>query len=116
MSILTRAEEENRRQKIRTSQPAIYATIYEKIIQRRWTEMLVLTRKEDEVIVFLLEDGREISLKVLEVKKYDKVVRLGVEAPRTISVFRKEIFDVRRNPPVDRPPSSSPPEENPSSE
>ena len=49
--------------------------------------MLVLSRKKDEVIVI----GDNIKVMVIEVRG-DKV-RLGVDAPRDVSVHRQEVYD-----------------------
>lgn len=49
--------------------------------------MLVLTRKLNEELII----SDDIVLKVLEVRG-DKV-RLGIEAPKDVSVHRKEVFD-----------------------
>ena len=49
--------------------------------------MLVLSRKNGESIVM----GEAITVQVLEVR--GNVVRLGIEAPREISVHRKELFE-----------------------
>ncbi|MBN2483046.1 MAG: carbon storage regulator CsrA [Candidatus Omnitrophica bacterium] len=49
--------------------------------------MLVLTRKLDESIII----GENIEIKVLEVR--GEQVRLGIVAPRSISVHRKELYD-----------------------
>ena len=49
--------------------------------------MLVLSRKKDEKIVI----GDNISITVVEIRG-DKV-RLGIEAPREISVHRREVYD-----------------------
>ena len=48
--------------------------------------MLVLSRKKDEKIVI----GDNISIMVVEIRG-DKV-RLGIEAPRDISVHRREVY------------------------
>lgn len=49
--------------------------------------MLVLSRKIGEVITI----GSSVQIKVLS---FDRgIVRLGIEAPRTIPVHRKEIYD-----------------------
>lgn len=48
--------------------------------------MLVLTRKLNEGIVI----GEHIKITVLEIK--DQSVKLGIEAPREISVHRDEVF------------------------
>ena len=49
--------------------------------------MLVLTRKPDQSIMI----GDDIEITVLEVR--GEQVRLGIRAPRTVSVHRKEVFD-----------------------
>ena len=49
--------------------------------------MLVLSRKKDEKIVI----GDNISIMIVEIRG-DKV-RLGIEAPRDISVHRREVYD-----------------------
>ena len=50
--------------------------------------MLILTRKSGEGIRI----GDSIRLKIIEVR--GNLVRLGVEAPRDISVHREEIYQV----------------------
>ncbi|HHX94790.1 MAG TPA: carbon storage regulator CsrA [Clostridia bacterium] len=49
--------------------------------------MLVLSRKKGQTLVI----GDDIVLTVLEVSG-DKV-KLGVEAPKAVSVYRKEVYD-----------------------
>lgn len=49
--------------------------------------MLVLSRKKDEKIMI----GEDISIMVVEIRG-DKV-RLGIEAPRDVSVHRQEVFE-----------------------
>ncbi|MCR9200140.1 MAG: carbon storage regulator CsrA [Planctomycetaceae bacterium] len=49
--------------------------------------MLVLSRKKDEKIVI----GDSITLMVIEIRG-DKV-RLGIDAPRDVTVHREEIYD-----------------------
>ncbi|GIV16657.1 MAG: carbon storage regulator [Armatimonadota bacterium] len=49
--------------------------------------MLVLTRKANQSIVI----GDEIEVVVLEVR--GEQVRIGVRAPKTIAVHRKEIYE-----------------------
>ncbi len=48
--------------------------------------MLVLTRKEDESIMI----GDNIEIKVLEIR--ENQVKIGIEAPRSIPVHRKEVY------------------------
>lgn len=48
--------------------------------------MLVLTRKKDQTII--INDNIEIS--ILEIQ--GDQVRLGINAPRNISIHRKEVF------------------------
>jgi carbon storage regulator len=49
--------------------------------------MLVLTRKPDQSIMV----GTDIEITVLEVR--GEQVRLGIRAPRNITVHRKEVFE-----------------------
>ena len=49
--------------------------------------MLVLSRKKDEKIVI----GDSITLMVIEIRG-DKV-RLGIDAPRDVTVHREEIYE-----------------------
>ena len=49
--------------------------------------MLVLSRQKDESIVI----GDDVEITIVDVRG-DKV-RLGINAPRSISVHRKEIYD-----------------------
>ncbi len=48
--------------------------------------MLVLTRKEDQSIMI----GHDVEVKVLDVK--ENQVKLGITAPRSIPVHRREIY------------------------
>lgn len=49
--------------------------------------MLVLSRQKDESIII----GDDVEITIVDVRG-DKV-RLGITAPRSISVHRKEIYD-----------------------
>lgn len=49
--------------------------------------MLVLTRKSNES----LKLGDDITITVVEIKGGS--VRLGIEAPATMRIFRKELYD-----------------------
>jgi len=49
--------------------------------------MLVLSRQKDESIII----GDDVEITVVDVRG-DKV-RLGISAPRNVSVHRKEIYD-----------------------
>jgi carbon storage regulator len=49
--------------------------------------MLILSRKINEKIMI----GDDISVSLIEIR--GDQVRIGVEAPRTVKVFRKEVFD-----------------------
>ena len=60
-------------------------------------DMLVLTRKINESIVI----NDDVSVLVVEVRG-DRV-RLGIEAPKNITVHRKEIYDVIRDPNSENP-------------
>lgn len=48
--------------------------------------MLVLTRKENESIMI----GDDIEVKVLDLK--DSQVKIGVIAPRSVAVHRREVY------------------------
>ena len=52
--------------------------------------MLVLSRKKDEKIII----GDEITLMVIDIR-HDKV-RLGIEAPKHVTVHREEVYDAIR--------------------
>ncbi len=49
--------------------------------------MLVLARKRNESLMI----GNEIEVRILDLK--GDVVRLGISAPSSIPVYRKEIYD-----------------------
>ena len=49
--------------------------------------MLILSRKVNEKIMI----GDDISIAIIEVR--GDQVRIGVDAPRTVKVFRQEVFD-----------------------
>jgi len=49
--------------------------------------VLVLTRRKGESIIL----GDHIEVRVLEVSRHQ--VKLGVEAPRSVPVYRKEIYE-----------------------
>ncbi|TWT49048.1 hypothetical protein KOR42_39640 [Thalassoglobus neptunius] len=53
--------------------------------------MLVLSRHVDEDIVLVLEDGRRIEIKAVSIR--GGKVRMGIEAPRSIGVHRREIWE-----------------------
>jgi carbon storage regulator len=53
--------------------------------------MLVLTRKPDQSIMV----GTDIEIVILEVR--GEQVRVGVRAPRTVSVHRKEVYEQIRD-------------------
>jgi carbon storage regulator len=52
--------------------------------------MLILSRKLNEKIMI----GEDISVSIIEIR--GDQVRLGVDAPKTIKVFRQEVFDAIR--------------------
>ena len=49
--------------------------------------MLILTRKTNEKIKI----GNEITLSIIEIK--GEQVKIGVEAPKEVKVFRQEVYD-----------------------
>jgi carbon storage regulator len=66
--------------------------------------MLILTRRVGEAVVI----GEEVTVTVLGVK--GNQVRIGVNAPKTVSVHREEIFDRIKNEQKDADPSYRSPE------
>jgi carbon storage regulator len=53
--------------------------------------MLILTRKLNESIVI----GDDIVIKVIDVS--GKSVKIGIDAPKDVSVFRQEVYDEIKN-------------------
>jgi len=49
--------------------------------------MLILTREIGEAVII----GRDVTIRVLEVR--GAYVRLGIEAPRSVTVHRREIYE-----------------------
>jgi carbon storage regulator len=49
--------------------------------------MLILSRKINEKIMI----GKDISVSIIEIR--GDQVRIGVDAPKTVKVFRQEVFD-----------------------
>jgi carbon storage regulator len=49
--------------------------------------MLILSRKINEKIMI----GEEISVSIIEIR--GDQVRIGIDAPRSVKVFRQEVFD-----------------------
>jgi carbon storage regulator len=49
--------------------------------------MLILSRKVNEKVMI----GDDISISVIEIR--GDQVRLGVDAPKTVKVYRQEVFD-----------------------
>lgn len=57
--------------------------------------MLVLKRKVSEIVVITLEDGRRIEVMLIEAQGgYNAGARLGITAPPTIAVHRREVQDM----------------------
>jgi len=55
--------------------------------------MLVLTRKESEAILLVLPDGRKINVMVVAIREGSTdTVRLGIDAPLDVSIWRKELM------------------------
>ena len=49
--------------------------------------MLILSRKVNEKIMI----GDDISVSIIEIR--NDQVRIGVDAPKTVKVFRQEVYD-----------------------
>ena len=56
--------------------------------------MLVLTRREDESIMI----GDDVEITIVDVRG-DKV-RLGIEAPRDVPIYRQELLPLNGEPPA----------------
>ena len=67
--------------------------------------MLVLSRQRDQSIMI----GDDIKITIVDVRG-DKV-RIGIEAPKNVSVHRKEVYEAirREDQPSDQPANGSPP-------
>lgn len=62
------------------------------IRQERILEMLVLSRRKDESIMI----GDEVEVVIIEVR--GNRVRLGITAPKSVPVHRKEVYEaIRKN-------------------
>ena len=53
--------------------------------------MLILSRKVNEKIMI----GEDISLTIIEIR--GDQVKVGVEAPKTVKVFRHEVYEAIQN-------------------
>ena len=60
--------------------------------------MLVLTRKVDESLTLTLPDGSVIVITLTEVRGDN--VRIGIDAPRDVTVLRSELIGERRHHPA----------------
>jgi carbon storage regulator len=49
--------------------------------------MLILSRKVDEKIMI----GEDISISIIEIR--GDQIRIGVDAPKNVKVYRREVFD-----------------------
>ncbi|MDR2493654.1 MAG: carbon storage regulator CsrA [Spirochaetaceae bacterium] len=63
--------------------------------------MLILSRKVNEKIMI----GEDISISIIEIQ--GDHIRLGVDAPKTVKVFRQEVFDAIKS--QNKAASESPP-------
>jgi carbon storage regulator len=69
--------------------------------ERRESSVLVLTRKTNQSIMI----GDEIEVSVLSVA--GEKVRIGIDAPRSVAVFRKEVYEAPSEPGRDAGPGSA---------
>ncbi|QEN05821.1 carbon storage regulator [Thiospirochaeta perfilievii] len=53
--------------------------------------MLILARKKDESIII----NDNISISVIEIK--GESVKIGIEAPNSVKIYRKEVYDAIQN-------------------
>jgi len=49
--------------------------------------MLILSRKVNEKVVI----GEDVTISIIEIR--GDQVRIGIDAPKTVKVFRQEVFD-----------------------
>lgn len=49
--------------------------------------MLVLSRKRDQSLMI----GEDIEIKIVEIS--GNMVKIGIEAPKDVQIYRKEVFD-----------------------
>jgi len=60
--------------------------------------MLILTRKQDETVVFELDAGTErIQFEVKILHCHPSRVRLGIAAPKSVKVLRGELLDANED-------------------
>ncbi len=71
-------------------------TIEAVFVSTRTHAMLVLSRKKEESIMV----GDDIKLTIIEIRG-DKV-RIGIEAPRDVTVHRKEIYEIVKREKMDQ--------------
>ncbi|MDR1254903.1 MAG: carbon storage regulator [Puniceicoccales bacterium] len=53
--------------------------------------MLILTRKHDESILILCPSGECVEILVSKIE--NERVKLGVNAPQSVRIFRKEVYN-----------------------
>jgi len=53
--------------------------------------MLVLARKQSERILIIV-DGKVIEVKITEIRQNVKVVRVGITAPKDVTILRPEML------------------------
>jgi len=53
--------------------------------------MLVITRRAGESVV--IGENAEVTVKVLEIRDNGNRVRLGIEAPKDMEIWRTEIYE-----------------------
>jgi len=54
--------------------------------------MLVLARKQSERILIIV-DGKVIEVKITEIRQNVKVVRVGITAPKDVTILRPEMLE-----------------------
>jgi carbon storage regulator CsrA len=55
--------------------------------------MLVLGRRLGEEIVIIPPDGREIVVRLVELRGHGSILRVGINADTDVKVFRREVWD-----------------------
>jgi len=54
--------------------------------------MLLLSRREHEEVVIVMPDGRHVVIEVMDISSYRQQVRLGINAPQDVRIWRREIL------------------------
>lgn len=54
--------------------------------------MLLLSRKVDQDLILILPSGEQVEIKLVSVQSSDQRAKLGITAPPSVAVWRKELL------------------------